>query len=88
MINSEREAEIHKLVLTEKELLIKTAEESYKKAKLEREAAEELLLFNRAKRLLAESQLNYTNVINADSGRVDEERNVQGNESALTKLVS
>lgn len=88
MINSEREAEIHKLVLTEKELLIKTAEESYKKAKLEREAAEELLLFNRAKRLLAESQLNYTNVINADSERVDEERNVQGNESALTKLVS
>lgn len=88
MINSEREAEIHKLVLTEKELLIKTAEESYKKAKLEREAAEELLLFNRAKRLLAESQLNYTNVINAGSGRVDEERNVQGNESALTKLVS
>lgn len=88
MINSEREAEIHKLVLTEKELLIKTAEESYKKAKLEREAAEELLLFNRAKRLLAESQLNYTNVINADSGRVDEERNVQDNESDLTKLVS
>lgn len=56
-MNTERDAQIRKLVKAEKQWLVKAAEETFKRAKVEREAAEELLLFNRAKRLLAESEL-------------------------------
>ncbi|XP_048481145.1 myb/SANT-like DNA-binding domain-containing protein 3 [Plutella xylostella] len=53
----EREEELHRLKMEEREWLAKTAQELYKKAVLERENAEEVLRCSRAKREEAEIML-------------------------------
>ncbi|XP_050664119.1 uncharacterized protein LOC126964843 isoform X2 [Leptidea sinapis] len=55
--SQKREEELHKLRIAEKEWMVKAAEEIFLKAKTEREAAEELLHCNRAKREEAELSL-------------------------------
>ncbi|XP_049884502.1 uncharacterized protein LOC126379730 [Pectinophora gossypiella] len=54
----DREEELHKLRIAEREWLVKAAEETYHKARLEKESAQELLLCSRAKRELAELHLS------------------------------
>lgn len=53
----EREEELHRLKMEEREWLAKTAQEVYKKSVLERENAEEVLRCSRAKREEAEIML-------------------------------
>lgn len=55
--SQKREEELHKLKIAEKEWMVKAAEESFFKAKAEREAMEELRQCNRAKREEAELHL-------------------------------
>lgn len=54
----EREDELHRLRVAERKWLVKAAEETYIKAKIERESAEELLRFRKAKRAEAERNMN------------------------------
>lgn len=57
-VGHQREEELHKLKVAEREWLVRAAEEQFKKASLEKESAEELLQCHRAMRELAVFKLN------------------------------
>ncbi|RVE47318.1 hypothetical protein evm_008055 [Chilo suppressalis] len=52
----EREEEVHRLKIAEREFLVKAAEENYRKAVVERQNAEEVLRYNKALREAAEAK--------------------------------